>query len=143
MIKELIDIIDSIWIESDYSFNKREAERKLFKLLIINNEEDRVRNRVKIRCLNDLINYISTQYKVSIHNLRSDGRTRELVVPRQMYCYIAKKLYPTKILNTIGKEINRDHSSVLHSVKTIKQDMKTDPSLRNDLSRFLDEIILT
>ena len=51
----------------------------------------------------------------------SPRRSRYLVRPRQTAIYLAKSL-TSKSLPEIGREFsNRDHTTVIHSVKTIER----------------------
>lgn len=53
---------------------------------------------------------------LKVFDLKSETRKRDAVAARQVYCFIAHKIfkYPSKY---VGKYINRDHTTVLHSVK--------------------------
>ena len=59
---------------------------------------------------------IAEVMQVEVSDIRSRSRKREHVAARTFYCFIARKTlderYPFK---AIGKHINRDHSTVLHS----------------------------
>jgi chromosomal replication initiation ATPase DnaA len=49
----------------------------------------------------------------------------ELVVSRQIYCKLAREIL-NLTLSEIGKEINRDHATVLHSIKEIDSRLQFD-----------------
>ena len=61
---------------------------------------------------------IARQFKVSINDMRSRSRKRRLTFPRQMAMYLCRK-YTDDSLAEIGRAFNRDHSTVLHSVKKV------------------------
>ena len=48
--------------------------------------------------------------------IRSKSRKREYIIPRQIFCYAARKLTKMKY-NEIGEFIGRDHSSIIHSCR--------------------------
>lgn len=73
-----------------------------------------------------IVKVITEHFNVDPELLHSRSRKREIVTARQVAMYFAKKL--TKLpLSAIGIQIGkRDHATVLHSDKTIKNLMETD-----------------
>ena len=66
----------------------------------------------------------------------SPRRSRPLARPRQVAMYMAKKL-TTRSLPEIGRKFaNRDHTTVIHSVKTIEKLRKDD----NELNLSIDSL---
>ena len=66
----------------------------------------------------------------------SSRRSRYLVRPRQTAIYLSKQL-TSKSLPEIGRSFsNRDHTTVIHSVKTIEKLKKDD----NELSMNIDSL---
>jgi hypothetical protein len=61
-------------------------------------------------------------------NVRS--RRRELVEARHIYCLILKK-HSRYTLDAIGKEIDRDHTSVLHSLRRAKEFLQYDQDFKD------------
>lgn len=62
--------------------------------------------------------FICNQYNLSSKELQSRSRKKELTFPRQVGMYLSRK-HTDKSLSDIGKEFNRDHSTVLHSIKVV------------------------
>lgn len=62
--------------------------------------------------------FVSKQYKLSCSELQSRSRKKALTFPRQVAMYLCRK-HTESSLADIGKEFNRDHSTVLHAVKVI------------------------
>ena len=75
---------------------------------------------------------VASHFKISLSELLSPRRSRSLVRPRQIAMYLAKKL-TTKSLPDIGRQFNnRDHTTVIHSVKIIEKLISCNQSiLRN------------
>ena len=68
-------------------------------------------------------------FKISKNEMLSPRRSRYLVRPRQTARYLAKML-TSKSLPEIGRAFsNRDHTTVIHSVKTIEKLRKEDNEL--------------
>ena len=85
----------------------------------------------------DIIQTIVCKYfKISKNEMLSPRRSRYLVRPRQTAIYLAKML-TSKSLPEIGRAFsNRDHTTVIHSVKTIEKIRKED----NDLNFSIDSL---
>lgn len=58
-------------------------------------------------------------FQVGLSDLQSTRRERRIARPRQLAMYLAKVLTP-KSLPDIGKAFGRDHTTVMHAVKTIE-----------------------
>ena len=66
----------------------------------------------------------------------SQRRSRPLARPRQIAMYLAKKL-TTRSLPEIGRKFaNRDHTTVIHAVKTIEKLSQTN----SDIKKSVDEL---
>ena len=71
----------------------------------------------------------------------SARRSRYLVRPRQTAIYLAKSL-TSKSLPEIGREFsNRDHTTVIHSVKTIERLRKNDSELNVNIDNLKNKIL--
>lgn len=66
-----------------------------------------------------IMNICSEVSGVSVEKIKSKDRFRSIVVVRQIYCYIARKYFCYTLLE-IGKSVNRDHTSVIHSCELIE-----------------------
>lgn len=67
----------------------------------------------------DILKYVCDLCKVTRTELQSRNRSIEYTLPRQLYCYAARKLTNSS-LAAIGAYIKRDHATVKHSVKVIE-----------------------
>lgn len=54
--------------------------------------------------------------------------------------YLIRKSNPKLSLHTIGDFFDKDHSTVVHSCKTVENDMKTDSKYKRDMEFMLDQI---
>ncbi len=71
---------------------------------------------------------VSGQYKVSVKELQSKSRKKVITTPRQIAMYLSRK-YTEESLVDIGKTFNRDHSTVLHSIKVVSNMLVNDTSV--------------
>jgi chromosomal replication initiator protein len=64
-----------------------------------------------------------------------------LARPRQIAMYLTKKL-TTRSLPEIGRKFaNRDHTTVIHAVKTIDKLLKNDEKMRNNIEEIKSIIL--
>ena len=80
-------------------------------------------------------------YKISKNEMLSPRRSRYLVRPRQAAIYLSKML-TSKSLPEIGRSFsNRDHTTVIHSVKTIERLRKDDNELNLSIDSLKNKIL--
>ena len=116
---------------------------------------DRIPNLNEIKIiLKDLLNINETKitidniqtlvckyFKISKNEMLSSRRSRYLVRPRQVAIYLSKIL-TTKSLPEIGREFsNRDHTTVIHSVKTIERLKIENTEISNGLNHLKNQIL--
>ena len=75
-----------------------------------------------------IMNFVSTQFRVSVDDMKSRSRKRSVAFPRQVAMYMTRK-HTKQSLADIGGLYNRDHSTVLHAIRTITRDMSRDASV--------------
>ena len=80
-------------------------------------------------------------FKISKNEMLSSRRSRYLVRPRQTAIYLTKIL-TSKSLPEIGREFsNRDHTTIIHSVKTIEKIKEKDPEMVNNINKLKNQIL--
>ena len=134
-IRELVGAINRI-VSFSRIYNKvpNISETKIILKDLLNLPE----NKVTI----DLIQLtVCKFYKISKNEMLSSRRSRYLVRPRQTAIYLTKIL-TSKSLPEIGREFsNRDHTTIIHSVKTIEKLKKDDPELNNNIDTLKNKIL--
>ena len=134
-IRELVGAINRI-VSFSRIYNKAPniSETKVILKDLLNLPE----NKVTI----DLIqSTVCKFYKISKNEMLSSRRSRYLVRPRQTAIYLTKIL-TSKSLPEIGREFsNRDHTTIIHSVKTIEKLKKDDPELNNNIDILKNKIL--
>jgi chromosomal replication initiator protein len=90
----------------------------------------------------DLIQSIVCKFfKISKNEMLSSRRSRYLVRPRQTAIYLTKIL-TSKSLPEIGREFsNRDHTTIIHSVKTIERLKENDLEMTNNINNLKNQIL--
>lgn len=80
---------------------------------------------------------VANHYAIKLNDMSSSRRLKQVVVPRQVAMYLAKKLTNLS-LPEIGKSFGgRDHTTVIHAVKKVEADMQSDQSLAEDVKLLL------
>ncbi len=134
-VRELIGAINRV-ISFSRIYNKLPslAETKIILKDLLNINE----NNVTI----DLIQTIVCRFfKISKNEMLSSRRSRYLVRPRQTAIYLTKIL-TTKSLPEIGREFsNRDHTTIIHSVKTIEKLKEKDSNMCENISKLKNLIL--
>ena len=77
-----------------------------------------------------------TFYSLNLQEMLSQRRSRPLARPRQIAMYLAKKL-TTRSLPEIGRKFaNRDHTTVIHAVKTIDKLCSSNEEIKKKCRRY-------
>ena len=80
-------------------------------------------------------------FKISKNEMLSSRRSRYLVRPRQTAIYLTKIL-TSKSLPEIGREFsNRDHTTIIHSVKTIEKIKEKDSEMVDNINKLKNQIL--
>ena len=80
-------------------------------------------------------------FKISKNEMLSSRRSRYLVRPRQTAIYLTKIL-TSKSLPEIGREFsNRDHTTIIHSVKTIEKLKEKDDLMVDNINKLKNQIL--
>lgn len=80
-----------------------------------------------------ILKSVATIFQVRISDLKGAGRTKEIVLPRQVAMYLALKLIKES-LQTLGTYFGRTHSTLLHACKNVEKKIANDETLRRQIS---------
>ena len=152
-----INITDEIqkFISTEVRTSIRELVGALNRIVSFSRIYNKVPNISEVRViLKDLLNLSENKvtidtiqtivckfFKISKNEMLSPRRSRYLVRPRQTAIYLAKML-TSKSLPEIGRAFsNRDHTTVIHSVKTIEKLRKEDNELNINIDSLKNKIL--
>ena len=76
--------------------------------------------------------FVAGQFNIRSDDLQSKTRKKIIALPRQISMYLARK-YTEEGLAEIGRSFNRDHSTVLHSIRVITESMARNSSIRGQV----------
>ena len=93
-------------------------------------------NQIRIITVDKIQNVVSNYYNIALSEMLSQRRSRPLARPRQVAMYLAKKL-TTRSLPEIGRRFaNRDHTTVIHAVKTITRLSEQDDEMKKNINQI-------
>jgi chromosomal replication initiator protein len=128
-IRELEGIINSIICQA--RLKNRELQQNEIKLLIKNNVIPK-----KTASIKDVIRIVSEFYHIDEATIYEKTRRKEIVKPRQIAMYILREDFSVSY-PTIGEKFGgRDHTTVIHSCDKIKDSIKADNVLVEELSQI-------
>ena len=134
-VRELVGAINRV-VSFSRIYNKvpNLAETKVVLKDLLNVSE----NKVTI----DLIQTVVCKFfKISKNEMLSSRRSRYLVRPRQTAIYLTKIL-TSKSLPEIGREFsNRDHTTIIHSVKMIEKIKEKDQEMVDNINKLKNQIL--
>ena len=93
-------------------------------------------NQTRVITVDKIQNTVSNFFNLSLNEMLSQRRSRPLARPRQIAMYLAKKM-TTRSLPEIGRRFaNRDHTTVIHAVKTITKLSEKDEEIKNNVNQI-------
>ena len=143
------------FISTEVKTSNRELVGSLNRIISFSKIYNKVPNLTEIKViLKDLLNFSENKvtidliqtmvckfFKISKNEMLSSRRSRYLVRPRQTAIYLSK-LLTSKSLPEIGRAFsNRDHTTVIHSVKTIEKLRKEDNELNINIDNLKNQIL--
>ena len=94
---------------------------------------DLLRGALRRVTIDDIQKRVSEHYSIRMSDMQSPRRARQVARPRQVAMYLSK-IMTTKSLPDIGRKFGgRDHTTVMHAVKTIESMITSDPALNEDV----------
>lgn len=94
---------------------------------------DSVRANARRITVDEIQRVCAAHYRIEAAEMRSKRRARAVARPRQVAMYLSKKMTP-RSLPEIGRIFGgRDHSTVIHAVRTIEGLRQTNPDIDADI----------
>ncbi len=128
-IRELIGILNRV-----ITFSK--IHKKILNISDCKNILKDIFNQAKIITVDKIQNTVSNFFNIPLAEMLSQRRSRPLARPRQIAMYLAKKM-TTRSLPEIGRRFaNRDHTTVIHAVKTITRLSEKDDEMKKNIDQL-------
>lgn len=128
-VREIEGIVNAIVCQTQ--LKNRELSLSEVKSLIKNNTKPKKNVSVK-----EVIKMITDFYNISEDSIFDKTRKKEVVRPRQVIMYILREDFNLSFPSIGEKMGGRDHTTVIHSCEKIKEDLKANPLLINEISQI-------
>ena len=128
-IRELIGVLNRV-----IAFSR--VHNKILNISDCKNILKDVFNQIRVITVDKIQNIVSNYFNIALSEMLSQRRSRPLARPRQIAMYLAKKM-TTRSLPEIGRRYaNRDHTTVIHAVKTITRLSEQDEEMKKNISQI-------
>jgi len=145
------------YIATNVKSNIRELEGSLSKLIALSRlKKKEINMDLVVEAIQDyvsaeeghtvtltyIVDIVADHFNLTPQEIYSKNRSKNIAYPRQIAMYMCRK-YLNMSLVDIGKSIgDKDHTTVMHAVKKIEEDLKSDVSLQNILDVLVKKINL-
>jgi len=93
-------------------------------------------SQIRVITVDKIQNVVSNFFNIALSEMLSQRRSRPLARPRQIAMFLAKKM-TSRSLPEIGRRFaNRDHTTVIHAVKTITRLSEQDDEMKKNISQI-------
>ena len=91
--------------------------------------------------MEQIVREVSNEYGVEAEELRSSSRTAKIALPRQIVMYLTNK-HTEHTLVAIAKKLKRkNHTTVMHGIKTIGNRIETDKKLKEAIDQLEQRLL--
>jgi chromosomal replication initiator protein len=112
--------------------DEEEAARLLEDIIPAGNRRPLTINRIQ--------ETVAEYYQVSLEDMKSKRRDKHIVFPRQVAMYVVREETPSS-LPVIGQAFGgRDHTTALHSIEKIMNELKEDERLRYEVQSIRERL---
>lgn len=128
-IREIEGVVNIIACQSQ--FKNRELNINEVRNILKNNTKPK-----KLLSVKDVVKTVSDFYNLSEDNIYNKTRRKEVVKPRQVVMYILREDFNVSF-PSIGEKLGgRDHTTVIHSYNKMKEEIKTNAVLSQEISQL-------
>lgn len=128
-VRELEGVVNAIVCQTQLK-NKQLSLLEI-KNLVKNNTKPKKNISIK-----DVIKIVSEFYNVEEESVYDKTRKKEVVKPRQVIMYILREDLSISFPSIGEKMGGRDHTTVIHSCEKVKEDIKTNPILMEEIAQI-------
>ena len=128
-IRELIGILNRV-----IAFSR--VHNKILTINDCKNILKDIFSQIRVITVDKIQNVVSSYFNIPLSEMLSQRRSRPLARPRQIAMFLAKKM-TTRSLPEIGRRFaNRDHTTVIHAVKTITRLSEHDYEMKKNINQI-------
>ena len=86
--------------------------------------------------IDKILHAVSNHYNISIEDMKSRKRISSISSARHVAVYIIKKL-TDRSLPAIGREFNRDHTTIINSIETVEKRLQNDVAFEAEINELI------
>ena len=83
---------------------------------------------------------VAQYYNISVSELKSDSRRKEITVARQLLMVFAKEYFSWTLIKIGDYFGGKNHASVIYALNNVKKKLKTDNNMAHDYQVFVEWI---
>jgi len=87
-----------------------------------------------------IVREVAKYFQVEEPTIVGKNKSKEVALPRQISMYLIRELIQSSFPE-IGRYFNRDHSTVMHSVNKIEDEIRVNEELRNEIKDIRKNIL--
>lgn len=107
--------------------------------LTVNEIKNILKNSTKPKktvMIKDIVKIVSDFYNIDEESIYNKTRRKEVVRPRQVIMYVLREDFSVSFPSIGDKLGGRDHTTVIHSYEKIKEEIKTDSVLMQEITQI-------
>src|SRR5208337_2316634 len=91
--------------------------------------------------IQQIFDAVTKYYNVRLSDLQSKKRHKSIAFPRQVCMFLARRHTRYSLEEIGGYFGGRDHTTVLHGVRTVEADCKSDREIDNQVSHINGQLV--
>ena len=101
--------------------------------------KDMLRSMDRKTTIDEIQKKVAEFFNISVKEMQSSRRARNVARPRQIAMYLAKQL-TSRSLPEIGRKFDRDHTTVMHAVRKVEELIVEDNSLAESVNALKKDL---
>ena len=101
--------------------------------------KDMLRSMDRKTTIDEIQKKVAEYFSISVKEMQSSRRARNVARPRQIAMYLAKQL-TSRSLPEIGRKFDRDHTTVMHAVRKVEELIVEDTSLAESVDALRKDL---
>ena len=97
-------------------------------------------NHKKKVTVEEIQSTVAEKYNIKLGDLKGKSRKKEIVSPRHIAMYLSRDLLDDSLV-TIANAFNRDHTTLLHGIDKIKEQIAMDEEFKDEIENIRKSII--
>lgn len=86
--------------------------------------------------IDKILHTVSSHYNITVEDMKSRKRISSIASARHVAVYIIKKM-TDRSLPAIGREFNRDHTTIINSIDAVEKRLASDPAFDAELKELM------